>query len=56
MEKRLQKFFKDVLRTQCAVRAHNARKVYNKLLERARMDAAERAILEAQYVIFVCLR
>ena len=46
LEGLVQKYYQDVLRTQCAVRAFFARKRYNVLVERARMSAAERAEAE----------
>eukprot|EP00045_Choanoeca_perplexa_P014765 m.175694 g.175694 ORF g.175694 m.175694 type:complete len:1225 (+) comp16788_c0_seq1:101-3775(+) len=46
LEALVAKYYKDVVRTQCAVRTHFARKRYNVLLERARMSAAERAEAE----------
>ena len=46
LEALVAKYYADVVRTQCAVRTHFARKRYNVLLERARMGAAERAEAE----------
>ena len=48
MEGKLRKYYDDVVRVQCAVRAMFARRVYRRRLERARMDAAQRAEAEAK--------
>eukprot|EP00056_Hartaetosiga_gracilis_P009653 m.139195 g.139195 ORF g.139195 m.139195 type:complete len:1159 (+) comp13164_c0_seq11:64-3540(+) len=48
MEGQLRKYYKDVVRVQSAIRAHFAKKVFNKKLERARMTAQERAEAEAR--------
>jgi myosin-3 len=48
LEDKVAAFYKDVLRTQCAARAHFARKIYNRRLALAQMSARERALAEAR--------
>ena len=48
LEDKVAEFYRNVVRTQCAARAHFARKVYRRRLALAQMSAKERAKAEAR--------